>query len=187
MCIYIYIYIYIYLGSLRGSSVNIGAMQRRLAWPLRKEGPSGLPVHARPSPQPASAQSGARFFAEARRRSTLAGAISRGVAGYGSLRLSRRTRTIVVVFRRCGVGRSPNGRCYRKQWSHSSAQLLSGRTRRVWQRLAPPSTATQLHWMKLCVCETVPLPCLPSMTQRRRCSYSSIVYVGALDAPSICA
>ena len=53
--IYIYIYIYIYISlivytsrcvrvtsicarniSLRGSSVKIGTMQRRLAWPLRK-------------------------------------------------------------------------------------------------------------------------------------------------------
>ena len=40
---YIYIYIYICIilpcsDSLRGSSVKIGAMQRRLAWPPRKDG-----------------------------------------------------------------------------------------------------------------------------------------------------
>ena len=43
MYIYIYIYvfiIYIYMynqDSLRGSSVKIGTIQRRLAWPLRKD------------------------------------------------------------------------------------------------------------------------------------------------------
>ena len=34
ICVYIYIYIKV---SLRGSSVEIGTIQRRLAWPLRKD------------------------------------------------------------------------------------------------------------------------------------------------------
>ena len=33
----IYVYIYIYRDSLRGSSVKIGTIQGRLAWPLRKD------------------------------------------------------------------------------------------------------------------------------------------------------
>ena len=39
ICIYIYIYTptYVHKDSLRGASVKIGAMQRRLAWPLRKD------------------------------------------------------------------------------------------------------------------------------------------------------
>ena len=45
MYVYIYIYIYVYryiessghADSLRGSSVKIGTIQRRLAWPLRKD------------------------------------------------------------------------------------------------------------------------------------------------------
>ena len=41
LSLYIHIYIYIYItvlwDSLRGSSVKIGTMQRRLAWPLRKD------------------------------------------------------------------------------------------------------------------------------------------------------
>ena len=32
-----YIYMYIRMDSLRGSSVKIGTIQRRLAWPLRKD------------------------------------------------------------------------------------------------------------------------------------------------------
>ena len=35
--VYTYIYIYIHMDSLRGSSVKIGTIQRRLAWPLRKD------------------------------------------------------------------------------------------------------------------------------------------------------
>ena len=38
ICMYAYIYIYIYNSdSLSGSSVQIGTIQRRLAWPLRKD------------------------------------------------------------------------------------------------------------------------------------------------------
>ena len=39
-CIHVYIYIYMLCiaeDSLRGSSVKIGTIQRRLAWPLRKD------------------------------------------------------------------------------------------------------------------------------------------------------
>ena len=35
--VYICIHICIYADSLRGSSVKIGTIQRRLAWPLRKD------------------------------------------------------------------------------------------------------------------------------------------------------